>query len=238
MNLDDAPIATRLRSRDKEVDASQARPNGVTGSKYQADKKSQHLTRHSNRSEIMGDSEVHISSSSLTIGQNRSRKLSEGPNKSNGTKSHSKNHDYYREKRIIANKRFGQPKSEANNASSSSQVPRDQKMKNNVRLSEESSKNRHLEDADDLPVVEPHPCYIRCEESQRHLLGWTCELCEKDVGVSPFGEEGEDSYLYPEVSVFPCGHVYHSSCLQRFQSGDQDLTHGPCIFCLSLSSQF
>ncbi|KAI9117233.1 hypothetical protein K1719_011399 [Acacia pycnantha] len=206
---EDAPVATRLRSRDNQVDRV------ASSSRNQTDKHSQN-SRHKSNS-----SQVQSSSSSRT---RQPVQLSKDPK--------SKSHETER------NKIFAQPnnKNEANNninASSSSQVQRNRQKMKNVRFSEKPSEhNRPLEeDPYDIPVVEPYAQYIRSQERQRQAVGYTCKLCERDVGDTPFGEvEEEDSDLYPGTSVFPCGHVYHSSCL-RFQFGNQDITEDSCIFC-------
>ncbi|KAJ7979577.1 Zinc finger, RING-type protein [Quillaja saponaria] len=63
-------------------------------------------------------------------------------------------------------------------------------------------------------------------------LGWTCQLCEKDLAYSPIGVQSKYSFL-PEVTVLPCGHAFHSTCLQLAIPEDQ-FRDPPCIICASL----
>lgn len=88
-------------------------------------------------------------------------------------------------------------------------------------------------------------------------VAWMCGFCEKDLAIAPFREEEEpqpfpkeefywefllqqeeerleSSLLLPEVCIFPCGHAFHSLCLQIAQL-EEHLSDAPCPICFTLS---
>ncbi|KAJ6330775.1 hypothetical protein OIU76_009383 [Salix suchowensis] len=66
-------------------------------------------------------------------------------------------------------------------------------------------------------------------------LGHNCFLCENDLALSPLPieEEEEESDKLPDVAVLPCGHTFHTLCLQQAAPEDQ-LKDPPCFICASL----
>ncbi|KAF7806568.1 RING finger protein [Senna tora] len=102
----------------------------------------------------------------------------------------------------------------------------------------------------------------RCEGfgNATQCMVYICQLCEKDLAVSPIIEEAEppnlppqdqlyswgyllqqeeeqDNSLLPEVCVFSCGHVFHSLCFQLAQHEEQlsSVFDPTCPICLSFS---
>ncbi|KAF9680626.1 hypothetical protein SADUNF_Sadunf06G0141200 [Salix dunnii] len=67
-------------------------------------------------------------------------------------------------------------------------------------------------------------------------LGHECFLCENDLALSPLpiDEESElESDKLPDVAVLPCGHTFHTMCLQQAVPEDH-LKDPPCFICASL----
>lgn len=71
-------------------------------------------------------------------------------------------------------------------------------------------------------------------------LGHSCFLCKNDLAHSPLLTEEEseseselESDKLPDVAVLPCGHAFHTLCLEQVIS-EYELKDPSCFICTSL----
>ncbi|CAN1223791.1 hypothetical protein LINGRAPRIM_LOCUS811 [Linum grandiflorum] len=72
-------------------------------------------------------------------------------------------------------------------------------------------------------------------EEQDSKLGQECLLCEKDLSYAPLPPEMDmGTYNFPEAAVLPCGHVFHTICLESAFAGAPGRSVEPtCFLCAS-----
>ncbi|XP_057968027.1 uncharacterized protein LOC131157709 isoform X2 [Malania oleifera] len=93
--------------------------------------------------------------------------------------------------------------------------------------------------------VAPEIHYVRWNGINKtgQAVGHKCYLCDWDVACAPEGHDHdhhqncdhEFESILPEVSVLPCGHIFHSNCLQAATPREQS-RDPPCYFCISCNS--
>ncbi|XP_057510510.1 uncharacterized protein LOC130792896 [Actinidia eriantha] len=78
-------------------------------------------------------------------------------------------------------------------------------------------------------------------DGSSEFIGQNCHLCLEDLSYSPMDDEFEHHNLIdepsnlPEVSILPCGHAFHSLCLQLITAEEQS-RDPPCHICFSDTS--
>lgn len=70
-------------------------------------------------------------------------------------------------------------------------------------------------------------------------VGEICQLCDRDFAYAPNDYDSDTEYEsallnLPSVSILPCGHAYHSECLQL---GTPEKSRDPlCPICASFET--
>ncbi|KAL5842143.1 hypothetical protein ACOSQ3_012746 [Xanthoceras sorbifolium] len=79
-------------------------------------------------------------------------------------------------------------------------------------------------------------CFSGNKESNRRVR-WKCDLCSNDLAAKQIEQEIDVLYVFPEVSVLPCGHVYHSTyLLHDISSSHLHSRDPPCLVCDNASN--
>ncbi|KAK4780441.1 hypothetical protein SAY87_016547 [Trapa incisa] len=73
--------------------------------------------------------------------------------------------------------------------------------------------------------------HIRWEEEEHQLIGHTCYFCNRDLSLQPEDDLIiHNPQMLPVAAVLPCGHAFHSICLQRVTPSGE-ASNPPCIIC-------